>query len=620
MSDPAPAPLNLDDATFESVSYDQWVAVAEASLRGASISSLATPTYDGIERRALYVDEAAGITARESLPGQGDHVRGATAAGSLMGWDIRQAHDATHPQVNARILADLEGGATSILLVNAPNDVDALDAVLDGVYLDLAGIHLNGADASDALLALWDRRGTGAGAIGCLAVDPIGTLALTGQAPSHLDEALGAVAATATLTAGLPYVTATRVDGRPYGEAGASDATEIAAVLSTGVAYLRTLTASGLGIDDAVANLSFTLTVGPDQFLSIAKLRAARMCWARIVTVSGGTDAAMRIHATTAEWMLSARDPWVNMLRATTATFAAVVGGADAITVSPFDVAVGQPDELGLRIARNTHLLIGEEAGIGQVLDPAGGSFYVEALTDDLAAAAWSEFQQLEERGGIAAALLDGSLQVDIATTRRERETAIAHRSDALTGVSEFPNLGEAVLSRTPRPSATPSPDAAADTARLPKFRAAAPFEQLRDAADAHAAVTGSAPTVFAANLGPIATHTARNAFVTNLFAAGGIEMTTNDGFGSAANVAEAFAHTGLTCAVVCSSDAVYGDIGAEVASALKAAGARFVWLAGRPRSGIDELSAAGIDDYVVLGGDAVATLQHAHTVLEVKP
>ncbi len=603
--------IDLDDAQFATPPLDQWTEIAEASLGGQSAASLTTTTYDGIERKALY-------TAHDRFSTRSDFRRGRVVGAADTSWDIRPIHDASHPDVNSRILADLEGGATSIHLLNAPNHVDHLKDVLAGVQLGMAGIYLDDRAAADALVELWTRCNAVESATGCLGVDPIGALAITGGLAAPVDDALKAVVMAASVSEHLPNVTAARADGRPYGEAGASDSTEIACVLSTATAYLRVLTESGRSIDLSTLNLSFTLTVGPDQFLSIAKLRAARICWAALVSACGGSHRHMPIHATTAEWAVSKRDPWVNMLRATTAAFAAAVGGAEAISILPFDSAIGHPDELGLRIARNTNFLLGQEAGLDGVTDPGGGSYYLETLTEDIASAAWSKFQDLEARGGIAAALNDGSLQREIALTRAEREEAIANRSDPLTGVSEYATTELTRLERLPRTEAPELIADVVDTAPVGRFRAAAPYEELRDAADQHVAATGLSPTIFSANLGPAATYTARNAFVANLFAAGGIELSANEGFTSPEGAADAFKKSGLSTAVVCSSDEMYDEFGTRTVAALKSAGATYVWLAGKPPNSADALEAAGVDEFVGVGGPALATLRNAHSHLEV--
>ena len=212
-------------------------------------------------------------------------------------------------------------------------------------------------------------------------------------------------------------MTAVRVDTSPYHDAGCTESQDLAVSMATAVAYLKAMTAAGMPIDDACRQILFTYSVPCDQFLAICKLRAARKMWARIAEACGASEPAraMRLHAVTARRMMSKRDPWVNMLRTTVACFAAAVGGADAITVRPFASALGLADELGRRIARNTHVILAEESNLAKVIDPAGGSWYVESRTDELAKVAWAEFQAIEKAGGIVAVLQDGSLAKKIA-------------------------------------------------------------------------------------------------------------------------------------------------------------------------------------------------------------
>jgi methylmalonyl-CoA mutase len=290
-------------------------------------------------------------------------------------------------------------------------------------------------------------------------------------------------------------------------------------------------------------------------------------------------------HAVTSPVMMSRRDPWVNMLRTTVATLAAGVGGADAVTVLPFDHALGLPDAFARRIARNTSTILVEESHLSRVIDPAGGSWYVERLTDELAHAGWDFFQRIEREGGQAAALRSGRLGQDLAHTWEARSAKLAKRREPVTGVSEFPNLAERLVERAPAP-VPPS-------GGLPRVRRDEAFEALRARSDAHLAATGSRPRIFLAALGPAAAHTARLSFASNLFQAGGIEPVTEG----------AFEDSGATEVCLCSSDTLYEERAAEVAGALKATGAGHVFLAGRPGQYPD------VDAYVFAGCDAVAVL-----------
>jgi methylmalonyl-CoA mutase len=467
--------------------------------------------------------------------------------------------------------------------------VDRLGDALNGVYLDLAGVVLDaGAEFAAAAEAYFDLfGGQPSAATGNLGIDPLGLHARTGAAPD-LDAAVELAVRTSRT---YPRLRAIVVDGLPYHDAGGSDAEELGCSLAAGVAYLRALTAAGLDVAAAANLLEFRYAATADQFMTIAKLRAARRLWTRVTEVSGAPSAQLQ-HAVTSSAMLTQRDPWVNMLRTTLACFGAGAGGADAVTVQTFDAAIGLPDPFSRRIARNTQALLLEESHLGQVIDPAGGSWYVERLTDDLARAGWAWFQEIERAGGIVEAF---SLVRDrIADTWRRREDNIAHRRDALTGVSEFPNLAEKPVRRKPLP---PTP-----AGGLPKVRYAQAFEELRDRSDALLAETGSRPRVFLATLGPVAVHTGRSTFAANLFNAGGIE-TPSGAVGDFPG--------GVAC--VCSSDKLYAEQAAATVAALKAAGATHVFLAGSPEKWAD----TGADGFVFLGCDALSVLHSTYRQLE---
>ena len=591
-------------AEFPTTTHDEWVEVAEKTLKGKPLDKLRSRTADGIEIVPVYAAPTHPAPPR-SAPGSAPYVRGSSASGAVAtGWEIRQRHGGSDAAAaNAAILQDLRGGVTALWL--DVNDAAALPMMLAGVLADIAPIVLapnpNSLDMARALLAFWEGAEVpNSAARGGLGLDPHGVQARYGR-PLDLEAAIGLAAQVAGTH---PQVRPITVDATPYADAGASEGWELAAALATGVAYLRSLTEAGLSIDAAAGALEFTFTASADQFLTMAKFRAARQVWSRVLEASGAEPAGQHQHAVTAAGMFSQRDPWVNMLRATTACFAAATGGAAAVTVLPFDSAIGEPDDLGRRVARNTQLILTEESHLNGVIDPAGGSWYVEDLTSQLAAVAWERFQQIEAAGGIAAALESGMLSAVIDETWAARSARIAKRSEPLTGVSEFPDIEETPVTRS---AGTSEP---ADG--LPLRRLAAGYEALRDAADAAATV----PTIFLANLGPIAVHTARASYAKNFFEAGGVRTLSNDGFADAQSAAAAFGASGAAVAVLCSSDAVYGDLAAETAAALKGAGATSVYLAGHPGDARADYEAAGIDGFIHMGCDVLATLIELHEEL----
>jgi len=631
-----PAPDLKLAAGFPAVSRDDWRTLVLGVLRKSGATGEDTPlaeverlltstTYDGIPISPLYTaadaqagppdsDAAAPLAALTGAPGLAPYVRGASAAGAVTGgWDVRTAYRDPRPAaVNAAALADLNGGATSLWLTVGPGGLAPADLApaLREVYLDLAVVVLDaGADtpaAAEALFALAAERGVQPTELaGNLGADPVGLAARTGRAPDL--EAAGALAA--RVAGRYPKVRSLTVDATAYHDAGGADAEELAYALATGVAYLRALTGAGLGVDEAFGQLEFRYAVNADQFLATAKLRAARALWARVGEVCGASAgaAAQAQHAVTSSAMTSRRDPWVNMLRTTLAAFGAAVGGADAITVQPFDAAIGRPDEFARRIARNTHALLSDEANLARVLDPAGGSWYVEKLTADLTETAWKIFTGVEAEGGIAAALAAGTVQRRLAETWAARRANIAHRRDPLTGVSEFPNLTEKLPVREALPVREPAPPpAATGTApgALPVIRYGQDFEAARDRADAHTAATGTPPTVFLAVLGPLAAHNVRATFAANLFAAGGIHTVTGPAGAGPDEIAAAFTASGLGVACLCSSDKLYVSDGQAAASALRAAGVATLLLAGKPGG-----APVTVDGHLYAGCDAVAVL-----------
>ncbi|MEU9487399.1 methylmalonyl-CoA mutase family protein [Streptomyces decoyicus] len=615
-------------AAFPDADREQWQRLVEGVLRKSGVTeatgaaaedALATDLQDGIRIRPLYTAEDG--TAALGHPGFPPFVRAGRPEGtSVAGWDVRQRHVHTDPRrANESVLADLENGVTSVWLTVGDGGVpvEGLEQTLDGVYLDLAAVVLDaGADfvpAAEELLRLYTASGAPLSeATGCLGADPLGLLARTGDDAKLRLQLESAARLAARCTAEAPGIRALAVDALPYHEAGGSAAEELGISLATGVAYLRQLTEAGLGIDDACRQLEFRYAASADQFLTIAKLRAARRLWARVAEVCGASPAAaaQRQHAVTSTVMMTRRDPWVNMLRTTVAGLSAGVGGADAVTVLPFDAALGMPDAFARRIARNTQSVLLEESHLSKVIDPAGGSWYVESLTDELAGAAWAWFQEIEGAGGQAASLRSGMIAGRLARTWERRTEDLARRREPITGVSEFPHLAEPPVHREPAP--TPIGGG------LPRVRRDDAYERLRSRSDDHLAASGARPKVFLAALGPVAAHTARVAFAANLFQAGGIETVAEPAPVDAESVAEAFARSGARIACLCSSDAVYGEQAAAVAAALKSAGALRVHLAGKPGERREEFVAAGVDSFVFAGCDAVEVLSSALDVMEV--
>ena len=494
-----------------------WDALTRTTLDGLAVPPLGTP---------------------ELL----DHLATTGRPAGTGGWDVR-----TRPADHDQALVDLDHGATSLLVDPAAD----LPALLDGVMLDLAPVVLDGASTEQAraLLAVLgdttpaDGTNLGADATGDDVVEVAG-----------LARDAGVLAAV--------------VDATTVHERGASEVQEVGWALAAVATYLRRLTAAGFSATEAARLVEVRLAATDEQFVTIAKLRAVRRLWARMLELSDAEPVEARLHAVTSRPMMSRYDPWVNLLRTTVAAFAAGVGGADSVTVVPFDSPLGVPDEFGRRIARNTSSLLLAESHLGRVADPAGGAWAVEKLTEDLAVAAWEELGRIEADG---AAAFDDRV-ADVAARRADD---VAHRRRPLTGLSEFPHLGETL----------PERDGPGDGVR----RWGAAFEELRDAP--------AATPAFLATMGPVAAHTARATWATNLLAAGGIAVEPAGATDDVGAMVAAYRESaGSPVAVLCGTDAAYDQWGGDLVTALREAGARHVVVAGTAGLGADDSAHAGIE------------------------
>ena len=736
MDDTPADDLSLRFDEFAHPTADEWQAAAVDSLGGQPFEKLISPSYEGIPIRPLYRrKDTAGLSFTGTVPGRPPYVRGRAAIGSLrLGWGIAQALGLGRPAAfNRALLADLERGQTALTLrldvptraafdpdAAAPDEVgrdglslatadDVADALRGVILSGLSLLAHTGATVVPLLAALAARQRRAdlptAELTGCVAADPLGVLAEEGALPLPLDEAYNQMAQAARWAAdaapGLATV-AIRVD--IYHDTGANAVQELAYTLATGVAYLRALTERGLDTDTATRAIHCHFAIGGRFFMEVAKLRAARLLWAQVIEAFGGDDesAELTIHAHTARRNKTAIDPHVNMLRATTEALAAAVGGADTLCVAPFDEPLGAPDDFSRRIARNVQIILQQESHLTNLIDPAGGSYAVETLTDQLAHEAWALFQEIERQGGMAAALENGFVQSSIAAVAGKRTAALAKRRDVLVGVNQFANPTE-----KPRPTAPPADDtlyveratqlaahragrdnvacaaaleqlsqAVADDADLtgllrpvrsgtveaaiaaaeagatlsemsaalrhnadltgdetpvrslptvtplPRGRAAEPFEELRQKALsltlsqgerepdplALRERVGERARLFLANLGPPRQHKARADFTQAFFEVGGFQVITNNGFKTPDEAAAAALASGAPAVAICSTDETYPELVPPLVAAIKAAAPNtVVVLAGRPAEQVEVLRAAGVDEFIHMGADALA-------------
>ncbi len=662
---------------FPPVTKAEWLTKVEADLKGASPDRLRTTGPGGLVVEPLYTREDPAGASPAGWPGVPPYIRGSAPAGA---WTIVQEYDDPRPTVcKQQIEQDLAHGVEGIWVRLGPRSgcrvfaMPELEELLSSVDLGTTSVFLDGGfdglATAAGLLAVATRRGVAHDALrGSFGFDPVGLLARDGRIQGGLNARLAGLRDLGFWCAAhAPGMRAVSVSGDPYDGGGASTAQELAYSVATGLEYLRQLTDAGLSVDQAAKQIGFSYGVSGDFFTQIAKLRAARWMWAKVVTTAGGEPdaAAMAIHCRTSRFTKTERDPWVNMLRVTAECTAAVLGGAQSVATLPFDCIIGPPDELARRVARNTQVVLREESHLDAVADPAGGSWFVENLTNDLARAAWSELREVEASGGIISALGSGRLVTAISEVAAGRRRSLARRKSPVVGVSEFPSLSEAAVEREPVSAeqvralvkssldqldlgahrdallalskAVNDPgrkagalmDAAVEATTsgtdmygvaavlqhgqpsfhvepIPQWRAAEAWEALRRRSDACA----QRPMAFLANLGSIPSHKARSTWVQNLLAGAGIDAVPNEGFDDVASLARAFEKSRAPLAVVCGSDADYESMLEPAVAALKNAGCSVLLVAGRPKVDVAALRDSGVSDFVFAGADVLGIMR----------
>lgn len=662
--------------TFPPVTKSEWISKVEADLKGASFSGLRSAAPGGPALDPLYTSEDAEGLADPGLPGVYPYLRGTSPLG---GWTIRQEYDELRPSVCKEMIEqDLASGVEALGLRLGPRrgcrllTIDELDELLGAVDLASTSVCLDaGADTlavASGYLAVAKRRGVAPADLeGGFGFDPVALLAGEGCIQGGLQARLAELRdLSAWCSKNAPGLRAVNVSNDPYDGGGASVVQELAYTVATGLEYLRQLSDAGMSVDLAARQISFSYAVSSDFFTQIAKLRAARWLWAKVVLNAGGepSAAAMQLHCRTSRFTKTRRDPWVNMLRVTAECTAAVLGGAQSVATLPFDCAIGSPDELAQRVARNTQVVLRDESHLGKVADPAGGSWFVERLTNDLARAAWEELRSIEAGGGVITALGSGRLVDDIGAVADEREKSLSKRKTAVVGVSEFANLGEAAVERTPvsveeiqglLKASLESLDLGAhrdrllalaqkvkDESRAPGTLTEACLDATNDGADVYSVATvlqhgqpdfhvapilqwrqseiwedlrersdrqDPRPTVFFANLGSIPSHKARATWAQNLLAATGVDALTNEGFDDMGALAAAWKSSSTPAAIICGSDKDYETMLEPAVAALKKAGCETILVAGRPAEREAALRDAGASEFVYVGADVLSVM-----------
>lgn len=665
-------------AEFPPHTYDQWHEAAETLLKGAPFEKLlVSKTYEDITIQPIYRrEDIADLKHRKDLPGSGTLVRGSRSGGFLKaGWEVSQELCECKPEeVNALIHQGMNGGQTelNILLGDVTangydkdqtekqvcgldlENLEDMEVALDGVALDSISTFWRSGAGSVPVAALFFAVARKQGIAlkdlrGCFDIDPLSSLGRYGHLRQNLKTRLDHMAAlTKFAINNVPQMQTICVQGNLYHNSGASATQELAYIISTAVCYIEKMKKRGIEPADLLPRMRVSLSVGSDYFMEIAKIRATRWLWSKMAEAYGVEDASVYIHARTSLWNKTCYDAHTNMLRVTSEAFAAVVAGVDGMHVGPYDEVAGKTDEFSRRIARNIHVILREECGLDQVIDPAGGSNYIEWLTDQIAGKSWGMFQEIDAAGGMIVALEDGSIQKQIDATYQQKRQNVRRRKDSIVGANMYPDLTKGRLDTSARSSCNckdktadkrkdvsalaaivPSAEAemvaqaiaAAEQGatvgqighatgvhegrtfnihQVPQRRAAEEYEALRDASAAYEEKTGSAPTILQLNMGPSRRYRLRADWTASFFEAGGFKIEGSNDFDDNAAAVAALADSPATIAVITSDDDTYAECVESLAKAVKAAKPDVTLLvAGAPGDKEAAWREAGVDDFV---------------------
>ena len=688
MTEPSLSPeLNLNEL-FDSPDMSEWMKLTEKVLGGAPFEKkMVTKTLEGIAQQPIYDRSVLeDLPMADTTPGEFPFVRGSSPGqGPCTVWEVCQALPYPTPEAfNGAVLEDLMRGQDSVLLYldenaragNAVTDragacgtcvqtVDELLLALKNVDVTAVPLHVAAGTSAPAVAAalVASEKVPSSGSV---TFDPVAILALEGALPMSLDAA-GALLADHVkgMAEALPGVKSLGVDVSWNVNAGGNAVYDLALMLASAAESFRILDKEGVSVDAAASNALVQFSIGADFFMETAKFRAARALWAHLVKSCGGDEAAQKCTqmAATSCWHQTKIDPWVNLLRGTSQTFSAILGGVDGIRVEPFDAPFGLPDTFSRRIARNTQLVLRDEAHLCEVVDPAGGSWTVESLTQELAARAWALFQEIEAQGGVIAMLTSGTLQSRIEELGEKQKTLLAQRRMVKVGGNQFAYPEEKKLeARLPDTSATAAlatsrmdsltssrdeesvsaalketasfsgrVQALSKGASLPEVmqslsgesftvkpvslsRLTVGYEKLRDELDAYVAAKGTRPVAFMAQMGPVKQHKIRSDFSQEFLKPSGFELVASQMFDDPEQAAQAVVERGAAVTVLCSTDDTYPDLVPPFAKAVKAASPEtVVLLAGFLPDQVEAFKEAGVDDFIHLRANNLELLQTLH-------
>jgi methylmalonyl-CoA mutase len=611
--------LNLNK-DFPLPDMAEWKKMVIESLKGGDYDKLMhTRTYEGISLKPIYnPEDIKDISFTDAQPGSSPYQRGNDPLKKLKeGWKVAQSHANPDPQaLNHELLQALNRGLSMINLrlkhSDDPRGIDIPDAagfstILQGIDLKAAPLFIQTDMADNDIFAMLEdhcaKNGIDLSELeGAIGFDPTGEFARKGATDMPLDELWQKVLRDVQTRVGkAPKMAAFIIDGTVYEAAGASGTQELAFVLATAIGYIHGLTAAGMRIDDIAPLMAVKLSLGSNFFMEIAKIRAFRLLWAEMIRAWGGNDESQKvwIHGKTAFFNKSTYDIYVNMLRTTTEAFSGVIGGVDSLEVERFDALLTESTEFSRRIARNQQLILAEEAHFGKVIDPAGGCYFVESLTQQLAEQAWSLMQELDGQGGMVRCLREGRIHELIAPVAKARVDAAHTRKDVFVGVNMYANPDDNPPNIPQHEAAAGSKAVKLEKGALPRNRALAGLEALR------MNISAAKPKVFLLTMGTISEYKARADFASGFFSVGGFEVIPGKGYTEIEDAVKAARESGAKAFCLCSTDDNYENL---VAPLCKELGNTMI-LAGYPKDKIDLYSSQGIDIFIHLRANLYDTL-----------
>jgi len=604
---------------FPPISTAEWEAVIKADLEGAEYEKkLIWKTLEGFDVKPYYRNEAIeNLPQTEILPNEFPYLRGNREKNNA--WEIRQdIKVGKFEEANQKAIDALRKGATSVGFIFNDNptisdeDFSTLLKDIDFSKVELNFIARHGVAVLFPLLEkeMLSRKVSFSALRGSITLDAIGYASLTGNfCISEKDVFDRITSVTKDIIAKFPNLRILAINGHIFHNSGATAVQELAFSFSKAVEYLSQLTDRGLSVDQIAPKMTFIFSVGSNYFMEIAKIRAARLLWAKIIELykpKSMEAAKMFIHSVTSEWNKTIYDPYMNLLRSTTEAMSAVVGGTDSLTVQPFDIAYKNSDEFSDRISRNTQIILKEEANLDKVIDASAGSYYIESLTNSIAAETLKLFQNVESKGGYLAAFKEGFIQTQIEEVAKKRDMNLAQRREIMVGTNQYPNFSEKVASNIDFSLLNVSiPEREDKMARsLKPYRGAKSFELLRLKTEQHSFT----PRVYLFTFGNVAMRKARAMFSANFFGCAGFEVIESQGF---ANIEEGIQETlkiSPNIVVLCSSDDEYEQLVPAVFEVLKEK--TIIVVAGYPTKILEKLNALGVKNYIHIKSNLLETLQ----------